>query len=258
MYHMKEASTTRHGCALHTIMSCSSDTPVRQYYMRQYSTSVAGQGRLDAPSSMYSVRILRSSDPARRGCAGYPVLCTQSVTLKLQFAPERDVIVVSYRHRLHESMVLTRYHVRFQVTKKDLRKYELDGMQKPMWHYHVHYMVRMCSGLFNPLCRGEACRLRARSWAVHTASHGMSGVPVRHPCASASIIGSITRPNSCSQSKLIVQGWNKKYDEWVEEIGCRSNNPDQEPLQNNKRQKLSVGKPTDAGRPQVCYHASVL
>lgn len=45
-----------------------------------------------------------------------------------------------------------------------------------------------------------------------------------------------------------LQGWNKKYDEWVEEIGCRTDNPDEEPLLNNKKAKVT--KPGDK-TPQV-------
>ena len=54
-----------------------------------------------------------------------------------------------------------------------------------------------------------------------------------------------------------MQGWNKKYDEWVEEIGCVSDPPEKMTVPNKSKSKpkgtpAQSGKAhTDLGKPQV-------
>ena len=60
-----------------------------------------------------------------------------------------------------------------------------------------------------------------------------------------------------SHTLVDTQGWNKKYDEWVEEIGCASDTPEKMNIPNKSKSKpkgapSQSGKPhTDLGKPQV-------
>ena len=61
---------------------------------------------------------------------------------------------------------------------------------------------------------------------------------------------------------MCVQGWNKKYDEWVEEIGCASDPPEKMNIPNKSKAKpkgapMLAGKAhTDLGKPQVRFATS--
>jgi hypothetical protein len=47
-----------------------------------------------------------------------------------------------------------------------------------------------------------------------------------------------------------MQGWNKKYDEWVEEVGCASENPEKLIIPNKTRPK---GGASHAGASKFDY-----
>lgn len=70
-------------------------------------------------------------------------------------------------------------------------------------------------------------------------------------------ITSIVIHVSCSQPDIqpataatTVQGWNKKYDEWVEEVGCASENPESLIIPNKTKPK---GGASHAGASKFDY-----